>query len=287
MVAVVENTPALWLDRYPWRQHDAHKYVHGHALVLGGGVMTGASRLAAISALRIGAGLVTLAAPRAAWPIYATALTSVITRPIDTNDDFVALLDDTRINALVLGPGAGVGETIRDLTRTVLAKRRATVLDADALTSFADAPHELFEAIDGVCVMTPHDGEFARLFDQTGDRLGDAQHAAQLSGAIVVMKGPETIIAAPDGRAAINRHAQPFLATGGTGDVLAGMIAGLLAQGAEPFDAACAAVWLHGDTAAYCGIGLLAEDLPAALPKTLARLSSLRGTTWADGPTGV
>lgn len=284
MAEITENIPALWLDRYPWRRPDAHKYVHGHVLVLGGDVITGASRLAAVSALRIGAGLVTLAAPRAAWPIYASALTSVIARPIDTPSDFVKLLCDTRINAVVLGPGAGVGDATRDLTLAVLRERRATVLDADALTSFVAEPQRLFGAIRGVCIMTPHEGEFARLFTQTGDRIADALAAAQLSNAIVVLKGPETIIAAPDGRTTVNPHAQPFLATGGTGDVLAGMIAGLLAQSADSFDAACAAVWLHGDTAAYCGIGLLAEDLPNALPTSLARLSSLRGKTSPISP---
>ena len=273
-----ENGPPLWLSGYPWPQPEDHKYRRGHVVVAGGPVLTGAARLAARSAARAGAGLVTVAAPEAAWPIYAGALTDVIARPIRQPGDFAALIGDERVRAMVVGPGAGVTSETRELALAALATGRAAVLDADALTIFAEATDVLFAAIKGPTVLTPHEGEFARLFHLDGDRLSRARQAAKAAGAVVVLKGPDTVIAAPDGRAAINSNAPPDLATGGTGDVLAGLIAGLLAQGLAPFEAACAACWLHGEAARDFGPGLVAEDLIDTLPMALRRLKALAAT---------
>jgi hydroxyethylthiazole kinase-like uncharacterized protein yjeF len=280
-----ENDPSLWHAAYPWPRAGGHKYLRGHALVLGGEAVTGASRLTARGAMRIGAGLVTLAAPESAWAVYATALTGVIVRPLRAGqgaDDFAALLADPRRNAIAIGPGAGAGEGTRQAVLAALASTatpRAVVLDADALTSFADEPARLFEAIQGPCVLTPHEGEFARLFDAAGDKLTRARRAAAASGAVVLLKGGDTVIAEPGGRAVINSNAPAGLATGGAGDVLTGFIAGLLAQGLDPFRAACAAAWLHGEVATAFGPGLVAEDLPEGLPAVLRQLKK----QWLSG----
>jgi ADP-dependent NAD(P)H-hydrate dehydratase / NAD(P)H-hydrate epimerase len=273
-----ENAPALWLDAYPWPALDTHKYRRGHVLVAGGEVMTGAARLAARAAARMGAGLVTVAAPQSVWPVFAASLTGVIVRPLVAPGDFGELLADPRRNALLLGPGLGAGEASRAQVLAALATGRAVVLDADALTLFAGAPEALFAAIRGPTLLTPHEGEFARLFRGTGDKLTRARAAARVSGAIVLLKGSDTVIAAPDGRAVINSNAPPDLATAGSGDVLAGMIAGLLAQGLDPFRAASAACWLHGDAAGAFGPGLVAEDIVDRLPGALARLKALSGS---------
>ena len=266
------NDPSWWLAGFPRPSLESHKYTRGHALVAGGGVMIGAGRLAAKSALRTGAGLVTLAAPDAAFPIYATALTGVIVHPVAGLDDFQALLTDKRRNAVLIGPGAGVGSDTRERTLATLEAEKRTVLDADALTSFAGDPGILFSAIRSPCVMTPHEGEFARLFETGGSKPERARRAAQQSGAVVVLKGADTVIAAPDGRVVINANAPPELATAGSGDVLAGIVLGLLAQGMEPFVAAAAGVWIHGDAAARVGPGLVSEDLIEALATTLRDL---------------
>jgi NAD(P)H-hydrate epimerase len=177
----------------------------------------------------------------------------------------------------LIGPGAGVGAETRDKTLAILAAGKQAVLDADALTSFAGDPQTLFEAIGSPVVMTPHAGEFARLFDASGSKLDRAGQAARQSGAVIVLKGADTVIAAPDGRLAINTNAPPDLATAGSGDVLAGMVLGLLTQGMEPFAAATAAVWLHGDAASRIGSGLVAEDLVEALMPALHSLARQRG----------
>jgi len=271
--ATWENAPGLWIEDYPWRRPGDHKYSFGHALVLGGETMTGAARLAARAALRVGAGLVTVACPRAALPIYALSLPSGITQPLDRAEDFELLLQDPRRNTVLLGPGNGVTAETRALVLATLGAGKAVVLDADALTVFQDRPGDLFDAIDGPCVLTPHEGEFARLFpDLLGDKLSRARAAAERSGAVVLLKGADTIIATPSGEAVINANAPPELATAGAGDVLAGLIAGLLAQGMEAFDSACAAAWLHGEVATSIGRGMIAEDIPERLPDTLRRL---------------
>jgi len=267
-----ENDPALWLSALPHPQDAGNKYTRGHALISGGYPMTGAARLAARGAARVGAGLTTIAMAEIALPIYATALTSIMVRPVATPEDFQALLDDRRFTAFLIGPGAGLSEVTRARVQAMMENGRPTVLDADALTSFQDDPQLLFRAVAGARVLTPHDGEFARLFDPSGDKLTRTRTAAHLSGCIVVLKGSDTVIAAPDGRAIINANAPPTLATGGSGDVLSGIVLGLLAQGMEPFLAAAAAVWLHGAAAAEFGPGLIAEDLPDLLPAVFRRL---------------
>ncbi len=272
-----ENAPALWLRDYPWRGPESHKYDFGHALILGGEVMTGAARLAAQAALRIGAGLVSLACPRVVLPIYALSGASLITLPTDSDEDFQVLLAEPRRNAVLAGPGLGVGAETRARALAILGAGKAAVLDADAISSLQDRPAALFDAIarsDAGCILTPHEGEFARLFpDLRGDKLTRARQAARASGATVLIKGADTVVAAPDGKAAINVNAPPALATAGAGDVLAGLAIGLLAQGMGAFEAACAAAWLHGEAAAGLGPGLIAEDLPAALPAVLRRLA--------------
>jgi len=273
-----ENGPGLWLADYPWPEPESYKYTRGEVLILGGDAMTGASRMTALAASRAGAGMVTLAAPKAVFSIYAAALTNAIVHGFEGARDWDALLADKRRNVIAIGPGAGVGGATRQYVLAALATKRATVLDADALTSFAEAPEDLFHAIEGACVMTPHAGEFKRLFQVEGDKLERARAAARTSRAVVLLKGPDTVIAAPDGRAIINANAPPQLATGGSGDVLTGFIAALLAQGLAPFEAAAAGAWLHGAAATEFGIGLVAEDLPDALPRVLQTLWAQVGT---------
>ncbi len=270
-----ENDPALWLDALPMASMEGHKYTRGHALLFGGYPLTGAARLAAGAAARTGAGLTTVAVPEIAFPIYATALTSIMVQALQTADDFARLLADSRFSALLIGPGAGVSELTRSRALAMLGTARPTLLDADALTVFQDDPQALFDAIVGCCILTPHQGEFARLFPSRGDKLTNARLAAQTSGAIILLKGCDTVIAAPDGRAIINSNAPSTLATAGAGDVLSGILLGLLAQGMEPFLAAAAAVWLHGAAASDFGPGLIAEDLAELLPGVLQRLQQI------------
>ncbi len=274
------NAPGLWGAEFPWPQLAGHKYSRGHTLVVSGpAAHTGAARLGARAALRVGAGLVTLASPADALAINAAHLTAVMLLPLDGADGLSRILADKRKNAALLGPALGVGEQTRKLVHAALASGAAVVLDADAITSFADAPDDLFAAIASLpgrpVVLTPHDGEFGRLFGKSdaGSKLQRARQAARRSGAIVVLKGPDTVIAAPDGRAAVNANAPPWLATAGAGDVLSGFIAGLLAQGMPGWQAACTAVWLHGAAASAFGPGLIAEDISETLPQVLRALS--------------
>ena len=290
MLATVKPTtfadePGLWLADYPWPKFDGHKYLRGHAVVMSGPVQsTGAARLAARGALRAGAGLVTVASPRDALAVNAAQLTAIMVREVDGPRGLSACLSDQRKNALLIGPGHGVGEGTRAMVRAALAAPPAVVLDADALTSFAEDPDTLFAAIAGRAapvVMTPHEGEFARLFSDLvdGDKVERTKRAAARAGATVVLKGADTVIAAPHGRAAINATASPWLATAGSGDVLGGIVLGMLAQGMSGFLGASAAVWLHGEAAEAFGPGLIAEDLPEMLPDVLRGLEALS----ADG----
>ena len=250
----------------------AHKYQRGHCLVVSGGWQhTGASRLAALAATRSGAGLVTIAAPDESGGIHACHLTSVMVR----TDSVGALLTDTRKNAVVIGPGLGLSEDAVRQVATVLSSGRHAVLDADALTILGQQPGLKVHAR---CVLTPHDGEFARVFPDLAEampvrgKLAVVREAAARCGAVVLLKGADTVIADPNGHAAIDSLSPPTLATAGSGDVLAGLIGGLLARGAEPFEAACAGVYLHGAAARALGPGLIAEDLPGAVPGVLAGL---------------
>ncbi|MEX0752594.1 MAG: NAD(P)H-hydrate dehydratase [Xanthobacteraceae bacterium] len=277
------NAPPLWAAHFPIPRLDAHKYDRGHAVVVSGDIShTGAARLVARGALRAGAGLVTIASPRKALAVNATASLAVMVKAVDGAAELSKFLRDPRINAVVLGPGGGVGPAMRQLVGAALRGERAVVLDADALTSFADKPAELFKAVkkrkDPRTILTPHEGEFRRLLEKLDDipkvnsKLEKARIAAKQAGAILVLKGADTVVAAADGRAAIADNASPWLATAGSGDVLAGMIAGLLAQGMPAFEGAAAAVWLHGEAARAFGPGLISEDLPEALPPVYRRL---------------
>jgi ADP-dependent NAD(P)H-hydrate dehydratase / NAD(P)H-hydrate epimerase len=267
-----ENTPALWLDKLPQWPANINKYGRGHALLYGGYPMTGASRMAARAAARCGAGLTTIAVPEHAFAIYAVALTSIMAQPLAQDEDFARLLADPRFTAFSIGPGAGVSDATRLRALEMLKTGKPVVIDADAISVFASHPEELFEAIHGACVITPHEGEFKRIFEVSGDKVARARHAARRSGAVIVLKGADTVIAAPDGRAIINSNAPSTLATAGSGDVLGGFILGLLAQNMDAFPAAAAAVWLHGAAAAGFGAGLMAEDLPDLLPAVLRQL---------------
>lgn len=278
-----ENVPQAWRWSFPVPRIGGHKYARGHAVVVSGDLAsTGAARLAARAALRAGAGLVTLASPRDALAVNAAALTAVMVRAVDNPIQFAELLDDKRLNACVIGPGAGVSARTRDFVHTALSAQRHLVLDADALTSFAGSPDRLFEAIKasdscGV-VLTPHEGEFPRLFSDISNKhpgrskLERVRAAAERSGAVVLLKGADTVIASPDGRATIAANAPPWLATAGAGDVLSGIIAGMLAQGAPAFEAASIGVWLHGEGGSEAGPGLIAEDLTEVLPAVFRRL---------------
>ena len=278
-----ENVPQFWRKSFPVPQIDGQKYARGHAVVISGDLAaTGAARMSARGALRAGAGLVTLAAPRDALAVNAAALTAVMLRATDTAVEFAELLTDKRLNACVIGPGAGVGARTRDFVLTALSAQRHLVLDADALTSFAEAPDHLFQPIkalpDPQVVLTPHEGEFPRIFSDISNKhplrskLERVRAAAERCGAVVLLKGPDTVVASPQGRATIAANAPPWLATAGAGDVLAGMIAGLLAQGVPAFEAACIGVWMHGEAAREAGPGLIAEDLPEVLPAVFRRL---------------
>ena len=271
---VFENAPSLWINDLPRPNALQHKYDRGHALVYGGYPMTGAARLAALAAARAGAGLTTIAVPEIAFSIYATAMTSVMIKPFDNVVALEAMLDDKRITAFLIGPGAGTSEETRKRVLSILSKKKLTVLDADAISSFRDDPNSLIKAIqeNGQCVLTPHEGEFSRIFACEGSKLERCQRAAQLCGAVVLLKGSDTVIASPRGDAIVNSNAPPTLATAGSGDVLSGILLGLLAQGMDPFAAACAATWLHGEAANSFGPGLIADDLPGLVPSALQKL---------------
>jgi len=269
-----ENRPVAWREALPRPGLADHKFRRGHVLVVGGGALTGAARLAARAALRAGAGLVTLAVPDAALAIYRAACDpALMVERCDEQGGLARNLADPRRNAVLLGPGGGADSRLCGIAIEALESGRAVVLDADALTAFAAAPARLFASIRGPTVLTPHEGEFARLFPGLqGSKLARARAAASVSGAVILLKGADTVVAHPDGRAMIQDDAPPDLATAGSGDVLGGIVAGLLAQGMPAFLAAAAGVWLHGTAARIVGAGLIASDIPEAVPGALRRL---------------
>jgi len=267
-----ENGPGLWRQELPVPQPNDHKYSRGHVVVVGGGTVTGAGRLAARGAMRAGAGMVSVACPEAAASLYALDLPGALIRPYRRTDELRPLLEDRRSAGFLVGPGAGVTMETRTIAGMVLATRKPVVLDADALSVFEGDADDLARAIRGPCVVTPHEGEFARLFDPKGAKTERAAEAARHLGAVVVLKGYDTVIAAPDGRVRINASAPAWLATAGAGDVLAGMVLSLIGQGMDAMDAASAAVWIHGVAAADQAPGLIAEDLPALIRPVLAAL---------------
>jgi len=268
------NGPAVWGSCYPHPESDAHKFARGHLQIIGGAEMTGAARLSARAARRVGAGLATILSPEAAADIYRAGDPGTLVEVVDDADDLGRLLTDARRNALVVGPGNGLVDRTRELALTALSSGRPTVLDADAISVFKGESESLFAAVRGPVVLTPHEGEFARLFDLTGDKLSRAREAARISGAVLLLKGPDTVVASPDGRAVINPTGTPLLATAGSGDVLAGLIGALMAQGMPAFEAACAGAWLHGKAGEAVGPGLIAEDLPEALPEVISGVIS-------------
>lgn len=280
--SICENQPDLWRDRLPQPQPQSHKYTRGHAVIAGGAVLTGAARLASYAAFRAGAGLVSIAAAPEAGDVYRAGRPTTMVSDIADGEAFSTVLADPRVTAALIGPGNGVangidGETADRVLRGLAAQ--PCVLDADALTVFAGRPGALFSALSsapaGNSVLTPHEGEFARLFPGemgSGGKIERTMAAATLAHATILLKGPDTVIAAPDGRVAVNANAPPFLATAGSGDVLAGFIVGLMAQGLPAFEAACAGAWFHGACATAFGPGLIADDLTNMLPDVLRKI---------------
>jgi NAD(P)H-hydrate epimerase len=263
--APVDDDPSLWRALLPSIGPQSNKYTRGLAVVVGGHPMIGAARLAARACARSGAGATVIACAPAALESYLASVESIMVRPADGPSGLAALLGDPRTSAVLIGPGAGVGGATRGLVAAVLASGLPAVLDADALTSFEDDPAQLLAALHAKCVLTPHAGEFARVFPAEShleDRVDRASAAAARCGSVVLLKGHDTAVAAPDGRMVVNRDAPPTLATAGSGDVLAGIILGLCAQGMAPFDAACAAAWVHAEAARRAPAGLIADDLP-------------------------
>lgn len=268
MATPESNAPTRWV--IPPLGQDANKYSRGHVVVFGGYPMTGAARLAARTATRAGAGLVTIGTAASAVDSYLASVESIMVKPADDVTAWGGLL--VKADAVVVGPGAGAGEFTKDVALESLRRGVPAVLDADALTSLSGSVGVVAASVRGECVLTPHEGEFTRLFDSAGDREERAVAAARQSGCVVVLKGHRTVIAAPDGRCVVNDNAPATLATAGSGDVLAGLIAALSARGMTAFDAACAAVWVHGEAANRAAPGLIAEDLPALIAVVLADL---------------
>ena len=263
------------------KREEQHKYAHGHAVILSGGPgQGGAARLAARGALRVGAGLVTLGCPLPALAENAARLDTVMLRPLHDGRALARMLEDRRYNALCLGPGMGF-ERARDMVPVAAGSGRGVVIDADALSAYGPDPAALFALCSPDVVLTPHGGEFRRLFPELAERLGGdpdgvLQIAARRAGAVVLLKGARTVIAAPDGAFAVSDatgpRAAPWLATAGSGDVLAGIVTGLMARGFSGFDAARLGAWLHVEAARNFGPGLIAEDLPEALPAVFRSL---------------
>ena len=270
-----ENDPSQW--QFPWPDPLGHKYARGHCVVVSGPAhATGAARLAARAALRVGAGLVSVASPQEAVATNAAHLTAIMIKPFSGAGGLSDVLKDERLNSVVIGPGVGVGRATQELVGAVLATKASVVLDADALTSFKDDTKNLFMQLRENCVLTPHEGEFERIFPgllkKSVSRIEAVRAAAAAAKCTVLLKGPDTTIAAPDGRTIVNSHAPATLATAGSGDVLSGLIGGLMAQGVDSYKAAACAAWLHGEAAFQFGPGLIAEDLPEAIPDALSAL---------------
>ncbi|MGF1476945.1 MAG: NAD(P)H-hydrate dehydratase [Geminicoccaceae bacterium] len=282
--AIAAETSALWqlhpaLFRHApnVRRPEQHKYARGHALIVGGSRhRSGAARLAATTALRAGTGLVSVACPTGALDIYASHLTSVMVAGFTDADGLSSILEDNRLSAVLFGPAAGIGEVSRAAAAAIRRSGRPSVFDADALTSFADGPEDLFALLDDTCVLTPHAGEASRLFSLNENKVTRVRDAARRSGAVCLIKGADTVVAAPDGRAAVQTVSSPKLATAGSGDCLAGLITGFLAQGMPAFEAAGAAIWIHSQAALEAGGALTAEGLSERIGDVAERLLTPR-----------
>jgi hydroxyethylthiazole kinase-like uncharacterized protein yjeF len=274
-----ENDPDLWLAKFPWPALASHKHTRGRLIVVSGDAWaTGAARLAARAGLRVGAGLVTVLSPPDALAVNAAHLEAIMLRPFENDLELEAAASNAE--AAVIGPAAGVDEATLANVLALASTGAALTLDADALTVFRDDPEELFSVLDRDDVLTPHPGEFERIFPgllkTAPERITAARAAAKRAAAVILLKGPDTVIAAPDGRAAVNLNGSPWLATAGSGDVLAGLIGGLQAQGMESFEAACAGAWIHAACAQAFGPGLISEDLPTLVPQVLKGLQERR-----------
>ncbi|MBI1215403.1 MAG: NAD(P)H-hydrate dehydratase [Alphaproteobacteria bacterium] len=274
---VFENHPALWLRDFPLPKAESHKFSRGHALVYGGDIRTGAACLAAAAAQRAGAGMVSILSRPAGLDVYRSYRASIMTESFEDIEEFRAALRDERRTALLIGPGAGLEDSLKETVEAALSFNKFTVLDADVFTAFKDDAKSLFAKLSpDRNVLTPHEGEFTRIFgEMSGNKLERAQKAAKTANAVVLLKGADTVIAAPDGTAVVNTNAPATLATAGSGDVLAGIITGLAAQGMPVFMATCAAAWLHAEAARNFGLGLVAEDLVNQLPNALNHLFRL------------
>ena len=274
-----ENHPANWAARLPWPGAQSHKHDRGRLVVVSGNMWsTGAARLAARSGLRVGAGLVTVLSPVGALSVNAAQLEAVMVRPFETDAELQRAAADA--DAAVIGPAAGVNNATVLNLKALARTGAALLVDADALSVFHDDPEDLFSVLDRDDVLTPHVGEFERVFPgllaASPERITAAREAAARAGAVVLLKGPDTVVAAPDGRAAVNTNATRWLATAGSGDVLAGLIGGLMSQGMDSFEAACAGAWIHGEAGTAFGPGLISEDLPGLIPAVLKRLWEAR-----------
>jgi NAD(P)H-hydrate epimerase len=268
---IFANEPALWIDAFPWPSSGSHKYTRGHAVVLGGTKITGAARLAAHAAQRVGAGLVTIAADPSVATLYAAWRADLLVSTVATPQDFTDLLADRRLNAVLLGPGAGADARLEAAIATALDAEVGLLLDADAFRILAE-PNGLLGRLNARVLMTPHEGEFQRAFGPPSPRVAAVLKAAADTGATVLLKGSDTIIATPDGKLIVNTGAPPDLATAGSGDVLAGLAVGLLANRLPPTLAALMACWIHGKAASLFGPGLIAGDIPDIVPRILTIL---------------
>jgi hydroxyethylthiazole kinase-like uncharacterized protein yjeF len=269
------NSPALWLKNFPKKKADDNKYSHGHALIIGANISdgsTGASKLSSYAALRSGAGLVSIACDKETAPIYASSMSSVMVKIIHNQEQLLNLAKDQRVKSILIGPGNGITSKTKTNILSILALRKNIILDADAITIFKNNPTELFSAIKSDVVLTPHEGEFKRLFELTEDRVTSAINAARISGATIILKGHNSIIASPNGDYVINKAAPATLATAGSGDVLAGLITGLMVQGVNGFWASCMACYIHAKAAEIFGAGLISEDLIDMIPEVIEEL---------------
>ena len=260
------NSPQLWQHDFPTLKKEGNKYDRGHAAIIGANIATGsigATKLAAYAALRSGAGLVSIICNEETAPIYASSMMSIM---IKTDNN---LLEDSHVNSILVGPGNGLTQETKENTLNTLKLSKNTVLDADALTVFENNPEELFEAISSDVVLTPHSGEFKRIFPNIESAIG----AAKLSGATILLKGSDTIIASPTGEYVVNQAAPAYLATAGSGDVLAGLITGFMTQGVSGFTACCIATYIHSEAARNFGPGLTSEDLLYEIPKIISKLT--------------
>lgn len=273
--SLAENSPALWHSQLPQPGFGVHKYQRGHLKVVSGGPWnTGAARLTAKAGLRAGSGLVTMLSPPEAAGVHAAHLTAIMLAPFQTAEDLAAYAAHS--TAMVIGPAAGITEATRHNVEALLKSPARVLLDADALTVFGDDPGALFKQLRPTDIVTPHDGEFARLFGDllstSDNKVQAARAAAEKAGCVILLKGADTVIAQPDGNALVNTHATRWLATAGSGDVLAGIIAGFMAQGVDTFTAAAIGAWLHGEAGRRVGAGLIAEDIEMQLPNILSAL---------------